>query len=140
MNERIRQHYIHGLENAISHAEKGMIKVSVNAAKELMEYLKEQPEIVHCGDCEYSEYWYRDKVRCFLWHESGIDVFEDGYCNYGKKRKEKAEDCIRKQKVHYCYNCKYWENQLASPSWLPCMDMATDSDWVCEKWKGNKDE
>lgn len=45
-----------------------------------------QPEIIRCMDCKYSEHWYRDKRRCFLWHETGIDVFEDGYCNYAKRR------------------------------------------------------
>lgn len=45
-----------------------------------------QPEIVRCKDCKYSEHWYKDKTRCFLWHETGIDVFEDGYCNYAKRR------------------------------------------------------
>ena len=45
-----------------------------------------QPEIIRCKDCKYSEYWYRDKRRCFLWSEAGIDVFEDGFCNYAKRR------------------------------------------------------
>ena len=43
-------------------------------------------DIVHCIDCKHSHHWYRDKAICFLWHESGIDVFEDGYCNYGARR------------------------------------------------------
>lgn len=45
-----------------------------------------QPELIRCKDCKYSEHWYKDKTRCFLWHETGIDVFEDGYCNYAKRR------------------------------------------------------
>lgn len=45
-------------------------------------------EIIHCKDCKHSEHWYRDKARCFLWHEEGIDVFENGFCNYGEKRVE----------------------------------------------------
>ena len=44
-----------------------------------------QPELIRCKDCKYSEHWYKDKTRCFLWHETGIDVFEDGYCNYAKR-------------------------------------------------------
>lgn len=44
--------------------------------------------VVFCRDCIHSEPWYADKSRCFLWHESGIDVFNDGFCNYGKKREE----------------------------------------------------
>ena len=39
--------------------------------------------LVRCKDCRYSGYWYGDKSICFLWHENGIDVFNDGYCSYG---------------------------------------------------------
>ena len=45
-----------------------------------------QPEIIRCKDCKHSEHWYRDKSRCFLWHEEGIDIFEDGFCNYAERR------------------------------------------------------
>ena len=45
-----------------------------------------QPEIIRCKDCRHSEHWYGDKRRCFLWHKTGIDVFEDGYCNYAERR------------------------------------------------------
>lgn len=45
-----------------------------------------QPEVIRCKDCKHSEFWYRDKRRCFLWHEEGIDVFEDGFCNYAERR------------------------------------------------------
>ena len=44
--------------------------------------------VIRCKDCKYCEHWYADKGRCFLWHESGIDVFEDGFCNYAGRRKE----------------------------------------------------
>ena len=44
-----------------------------------------QPEIIRCKDCKHSEPWYRDKRRCFLWHETGIDVYEDGFCNYAER-------------------------------------------------------
>ena len=44
--------------------------------------------VVRCKDCKHSEHWYRDKRRCFLWHETGIGVFEDGYCNYAERREE----------------------------------------------------
>ena len=43
-------------------------------------------EAVRCKDCEHSENWYRDKRRCFLWSESGIGVFDDGFCNYAGRR------------------------------------------------------
>lgn len=45
-----------------------------------------QPEIIRCKECKHSEHWYKDKRRCFLWHESGIDVFDDGFCNYAKRK------------------------------------------------------
>ena len=45
--------------------------------------------VVLCRDCKHSEPWYADKLRCFLWHESGIDVFNDGFCNYGEEREER---------------------------------------------------
>ena len=41
-----------------------------------------QLEIIRCRDCKHSERWYRDRRRCFLWVEDGIDVFDDGFCNY----------------------------------------------------------
>lgn len=44
-------------------------------------------QVVRCKDCKHAEPWYSDKSRCFLWHESGIDVFQDGFCNYGEKAK-----------------------------------------------------
>lgn len=54
--------------------------------KSVMSFPSAQSEIIRCKDCKHSEHWYRDKRRCFLWHETGIDVFEDGYCNYAKRR------------------------------------------------------
>ena len=48
-------------------------------------------EIVRCKDCKHSEFWYRDKRRCFLWHEEGIDVFEDGFCNYAERRTDESD-------------------------------------------------
>lgn len=44
--------------------------------------------VVFCRDCKHSTPWYSNKSRCFLWHEDGIDVFNDGFCNYGEKREE----------------------------------------------------
>ena len=45
-----------------------------------------QPEIIRCKDCKHGEHWYRDNARCFLWHDTGIDVFEDGFCSYAERR------------------------------------------------------
>ena len=42
-------------------------------------------EIVMCKDCRYSEHWYGNRRRCFLWNEDGVSVFDDGFCNYGEK-------------------------------------------------------
>ena len=52
------------------------------------EYSPEQ-ELVRCKDCEYSEHWYGDRSRCFLWADGGISVFDNGFCNYGKRRGQK---------------------------------------------------
>lgn len=47
----------------------------------------DQPDaIIRFKDCKHSEPWYGDKNRCFLWHETGIDVFNDGFCNYGERK------------------------------------------------------
>lgn len=51
-----------------------------------------QPEIIRCKYCKHSREWYKDKRRCFLWHEEGIDVFDDGYCNYAKRRMRGKQD------------------------------------------------
>ena len=42
--------------------------------------------VVYCRDCENAKHWYSDKYLCYLWSESGIDVFADGFCSYGKRR------------------------------------------------------
>ena len=57
----------------------------VDLLKRLLSALQ---EIIYCKDCKYCEHWYADKYRCFLWYEGGIDVFEDGFCNYAKRRQD----------------------------------------------------
>ena len=54
--------------------------------KNLNELPSAQPEIIRCRDCKHSEHWY--KRRCFLWAENGIDVFDDGFCNYAERRQD----------------------------------------------------
>lgn len=65
-------------------------------ATDALKLLKEQPDIVHCGECKHAEHWYRDKALCFLWHDSGIDVFEDGYCNYGERRSDVSTNNLKR--------------------------------------------
>ena len=78
---------------------KAVMNIGVNVDKEellkALQYDREQyqkgykdrdDQIVRCKDCKHSEPWYGDKNRCFLWHETGIDVFNDGFCNYGKRK------------------------------------------------------
>ncbi len=43
---------------------------------------RKESNVIRCRECKYSKPWYRDKRLCFLWDKDGIDVFEDGYCNY----------------------------------------------------------
>ena len=45
-------------------------------------------DLVRCGECKHSKEWYRDRLMCHLWAEFGVSVFEDGFCNYGERRKE----------------------------------------------------
>lgn len=71
-------------------------KIMTETINRYSEYLaglpSAQPELIRCKDCKYCEHWYRDKGRCFLWSETGIDVFEDGFCNYAKRRTEEGQD------------------------------------------------
>ena len=43
-------------------------------------------ELIRCKDCKYSKWWYGNKYLCFLWQEDGINVFSDGFCNYGRRK------------------------------------------------------
>lgn len=73
--------------NSWTESTKEPIKEAFSMAIHALEQLPStKPEVIHCKDCKYSEHWYRDKSRCFLWHESGIDVFDDGFCNYAKRK------------------------------------------------------
>lgn len=62
-----------------------------NKYLDLSSEMAKQPEIVRCKYCKHSSEWYGDKRRCFLWTENGIDVFEDGYCSYGRPKERKLE-------------------------------------------------
>lgn len=41
--------------------------------------------VVRCRDCKNAVSWYGKKFRCFLWSNTGIGVFEDGFCSYGAR-------------------------------------------------------
>ena len=82
-------------QDAITAACKGFCHPGVRCpdepCREQTKYLRELPsadvvQVVRCKDCKHSEHWYRDKARCFLWHEEGIDVFENGYCSYAERK------------------------------------------------------
>lgn len=62
---------------------------SIIALRELP-FIDVQP-VVRCKDCKHSTEWYGDKRRCFLWCEDGIDVFEDGFCNYWDRKDDKQK-------------------------------------------------
>lgn len=62
----------------------------------ILDDVKESPvvdavEVIRCKDCKHSEPWYADKCRCFMWSESGIDVYEDGYCNYAERKEHETD-------------------------------------------------
>lgn len=48
--------------------------------------------VVRCKDCKHSEHWYGDKCLCYLWNETGIDIFENGYCSYGERKQDHETD------------------------------------------------
>ena len=64
-------------------------KAEVVSPERIIEYAcgeQKQPEIIRCKDYKYCEHWYADKGRCFLWYDTGIGVFEEGFCNYAERR------------------------------------------------------
>lgn len=74
--------------------EKLIEDITDEISERIIKFLEENYEItpkkpaVQCKDCKYSEHWYKDKRRCFLWNEAGIDVFEDGFCSYGERGRD----------------------------------------------------
>lgn len=66
---------------------KGAKKLGVDAIKY---YVGNTPtiDLVKCGECKHSKEWYGDHRLCYLWSETGIGVFEDGFCSYGKRRED----------------------------------------------------
>lgn len=92
MADREAQYYIERMERAIPYAEKGKIEVSVEAAKEIIDLLKEQPEIVRCKGCKH---WVPGYItdeddfippRCLDNH--GVGWSANDFCSYGKRREE----------------------------------------------------
>lgn len=73
-------------------------RCSTDVAIHMEQHLNEIPaadvvEVVRCFECKYSEHWYRDKRFCRLWYgeekpPAPIDVFDDGFCNYGERRED----------------------------------------------------
>ena len=49
------------------------------------------PQLIRCKDCENSKRWQGNRHRCFIWNEAGIDVFDNGFCNYGKRKKVRTK-------------------------------------------------
>lgn len=62
----------------------GTVKSEIVEAQETEDIVS----VIRCKDCKHSEPWYADKRRCFLWSDAGIDVFEDGFCNYAERKEE----------------------------------------------------
>ena len=61
---------------------------SEKPSEEAIHEMKCIPALIRCKNCAHSTEWYGQKRRCFLWHEEGIDVLEDGYCNYADRKKQ----------------------------------------------------
>ena len=64
--------------------------IPINELEDIVERMPtvDAVPVIRCKDCKHSEPWYADKRRCFLWSEDGIDVFNDGFCNYAERREE----------------------------------------------------
>lgn len=45
-------------------------------------------KVVRCRKCKHSHAWYADRRTCELWSETGVSVFNDGYCSYGERRED----------------------------------------------------
>lgn len=58
--------------------------------------------LIRCKNCVHSTEWYGQKRRCFLWHEDGIDVWEDGYCNYADRRQIGVNDMTLDEAIIHC--------------------------------------
>ena len=75
--------------NVVTH-----VIMSATKDADMVKYLQSIPaadvrSVVMCKDCVHSDKWYKDRLICYLWNEhDGNSVFEDGFCNYGKKRDE----------------------------------------------------
>ena len=71
---------------------KSINSANYNSIETIQEWIDNAPTIdavpvVRCKDCEHSKEWYRDRLMCHVWAEFGVSVFEDGFCNYGERRK-----------------------------------------------------
>jgi len=42
--------------------------------------------VVRCKYCKHSHPWYADRRTCVMWSETGVSVFNDGFCSYGERR------------------------------------------------------
>ena len=71
-------------ENLRTWGNAGIIRLPIEV---ICGVIDDRPEaIIRCKDCKHCEHWYGDKGICYLWHDSGIDVFGDGFCNYGERK------------------------------------------------------
>ena len=48
-------------------------------------------ELVRCKDCKHSHPWYADRRTCVMWSETGVSVFNDGFCSYGERKDDETE-------------------------------------------------
>ena len=53
--------------------------------------LHQEQELVRCKDCKHSHPWYADKSICELWADTGVDVFNDGFCSYGERKDDEEQ-------------------------------------------------
>lgn len=86
--EEVRNDFDEKIMRAVLNVGITVNKPELIRALELDKELREGKlvEVVRCKDCKYRRPFYGDKGICDLWAKDGIDVFNDGFCNYGERR------------------------------------------------------
>ena len=77
---------IKGLETQLDDLQKyadvdETLTLTQEQAKEIIELLKEQPQIVRCKDCKY-----RMKNSCIIFQKYGGTKYDDWFCGDGVKK------------------------------------------------------
>lgn len=84
LQKRIHEHdYL--LKDAFNSIDSGMFTIGIDYAIQTAPTIDSVP-VVRCRECQNYTPYYSDKGLCFLWAEDGIDVWNNGFCNYGRRK------------------------------------------------------